>query len=182
MMMMINVLSLTFSLISHTHTLLCINSFIMIINYWTKKSVKIRQNEMIETFILNILDHNFFPFLFIFCIYIVSTGTCLPIYGVNEGDSCTDDGDCETGLRCMPQTILIFNENNNDGRSLPPSSQSQSSSIINSHQQHQIQNQKERTCQPPGQEMLKKQFSKFFQWLQKMNQFYFYPNQQNCNK
>ncbi|KAH7640493.1 itg-like peptide isoform x2 [Dermatophagoides farinae] len=29
----------------------------------------------------------------------VTTGTCLPIYGVNEGDSCTDDGDCETGLR-----------------------------------------------------------------------------------
>ena len=99
----------------------------------------------------------------------MTTGTCLPIYGVNEGDSCTDDGDCETGLRCMPQTILIFNDDN-DGRLLLPSSSSsssssslQSSSIINSHQQHlhQLKNQQQRICQPPGQEMVKKQFSKF---------------------
>ncbi|XP_027200315.2 space blanket [Dermatophagoides pteronyssinus] len=97
----------------------------------------------------------------------VTTGTCLPIYGVNEGDSCTDDGDCETGLRCMPQTILIFNDDN-DGRLLLPSSSSsssssslQSSSIINSHQQHlhQLKNQQQRICQPPGQEMVKKQFN-----------------------
>ncbi|KAH9525943.1 hypothetical protein DERF_000072 [Dermatophagoides farinae] len=77
----------------------------------------------------------------------VTTGTCLPIYGVNEGDSCTDDGDCETGLRCMPQTILITNDDDNNGRlSLPSmhslsssssSSSSLSSSSLQSYHHHQ---------------------------------------------
>nr|XP_046915051.1 homeobox protein 5-like [Dermatophagoides farinae] len=62
----------------------------------------------------------------------VTTGTCLPIYGVNEGDSCTDDGDCETGLRCMPQTILITNDDDNDGRLSLPSMHSLSSSSSSS--------------------------------------------------
>jgi hypothetical protein len=57
-------------------------------------------------------------------------GTCLPIYGVNEGESCHDDNDCEPGLRCLenqPAPLAL--------------------------------RQKLRTCQPPGRDMMKKQYN-----------------------
>jgi hypothetical protein len=62
--------------------------------------------------------------------YELVAGTCLPIYGVNEGESCHDDNDCEPGLRCLenqPAPLAL--------------------------------RQKLRTCQPPGRDMMKKQYS-----------------------
>ncbi|CAG2114692.1 unnamed protein product, partial [Medioppia subpectinata] len=56
-------------------------------------------------------------------------GTCLPIYGVNEGESCQDDNDCEPGLRCLDNQPLM------------------------------AMRQRQRTCQPPGRDMMKKQYS-----------------------
>ncbi|XP_054164843.1 ITG-like peptide [Oppia nitens] len=32
-------------------------------------------------------------------------GTCLPIYGVSEGDSCQTDDDCEPGLNCRVSDV-----------------------------------------------------------------------------
>ncbi|XP_054157636.1 prohormone-3-like [Oppia nitens] len=56
-------------------------------------------------------------------------GTCLPIYGVNEGQSCRIDNDCEPGLRCLDSQPVV------------------------------AMRQKHRTCQPPGRDMMKKQYN-----------------------
>ncbi|KPM04751.1 hypothetical protein QR98_0032050 [Sarcoptes scabiei] len=80
------------------------------------------------------------------------TGTCLPIYGLNEGDSCSDDSDCENGLRCMPNLI---------DPSLATVSGVPTSMFTSSRTLDRLDfSNQQQTCQPPGQEMLKKQYSK----------------------
>ena len=59
-------------------------------------------------------------------------GTCLPIYGVNEGESCQDDNDCEPGLRCLDNQPFVT-----------------------------TLSRRTKTCQPPGRDMMKKQYSKY---------------------
>lgn len=61
-------------------------------------------------------------------------GTCLPIYGVSEGESCDSDEDCEEGLSCAHNVNLIVNP-----------------SVL--HQQRQ------RSCQSLGREMMKKLYN-----------------------
>ena len=38
---------------------------------------------------------NYFP------LYVLATGTCLPIWGKKQGEHCYNDQDCESGFLCM---------------------------------------------------------------------------------
>jgi len=70
------------------------------------------------------------------CLSISVAGTCLPIYGVSEGETCQTDDDCEAGLSCTYNVNLIVN----------PSA---------------LHQQRQRSCQPIGREMMKKQYSEY---------------------
>ncbi|KAJ6223708.1 hypothetical protein RDWZM_002253 [Blomia tropicalis] len=83
------------------------------------------------------------------------TGTCLPIYGVNEGDNCKNDDDCEPGLRCLSNG----GNNNQVGDDHDTSMLMASINEDRSNGNRNGRNGNMRTCQPPGQEMMKKQYN-----------------------
>ncbi|CAG2106517.1 unnamed protein product [Medioppia subpectinata] len=70
------------------------------------------------------------------CVVVSVAGTCLPIYGVSEGESCQSNDECETGLSCQYDDHYVIN----------PSAL------------YQVKGR--RSCQPTlGREMMKKQYN-----------------------